>query len=161
MRDLVSRLDLPETAHVQHYNYFYNFNREELLIYVLTKLAYGLPHTVMADMIFGGDSSRWSKGYNYLMKYIDDKFIDLIGINSLQIWASFFPAFSEAVRRKYCYYWDKANESGPEIDNPFIEENTCNMCGLLDVSVNEIYQLGSGPIGEGEKSQHRPHSYIK
>ena len=164
LHDLIGRLELPEEVLVhRHENNFYTFHREELLIYFLTRMAFGLPHTVMADMVFGGDCSRWGKGYNYLMQHIDEKFINLININSLGIWAPYFPAFAEAMRRKFCRYWDKVNnENGMEvIENICTNENSMNVCGLFDCCVHEICRLGSGPDGEGEDCERRPDWCVK
>lgn len=102
--DLLNRLDLLETVRVSAFDRTCAFNREELLTHMLTKLAYGLPHTVMADMIFGGDSCRWGRGCNCLVKHVDDKFIELININSLQTWTPYFAQFNEAICRKFSYY---------------------------------------------------------
>lgn len=161
LQDILNRLNLPENIHVPHFDYNYEFNREELLIYVLCKIAYGLPHIVMTDMIFGGDSSRWGKGYNFLVKFIDDKYINIINTNSLQFWAPHFPQFAEAIRRKLCAYWDKCNENDIYIENPYATENSTNMCGLLDVSMHRTCRVGSDPFGEGEGAPRRPNAYIK
>ena len=56
--DLLDRLELPENIVVSSFNRTHIFNHEELLVYLLTKLAYSLSHTIIADMIFGGDSAQ-------------------------------------------------------------------------------------------------------
>ena len=72
-----------------------------------------------------------------------------------------FPAFAEAICRKYCNYWDKANENGDVILNIYLDENSLNVCGLLDVTVTKVCRLGLGPLEEGESSEYRPDYYIK
>jgi len=58
--DLVSKLELLEYIIIpRNSSDIYRFHREELLIYLLVKLAHGLPHTIMAEFMFSGDSSRW------------------------------------------------------------------------------------------------------
>ena len=76
----------------------YKFHREELLIYMLIKMKDGLRHTVMADKIVGGDSRRWSAGYNFIVHHIDKRYEHLIGPNGLRRWVTQFPMFAEKIR---------------------------------------------------------------
>jgi len=72
-----------------------------------------------------------------------------------------FPAFAEAICRKYCNYWDKVNENSDVIPNIYLDENSLNVCRLLNMTVTKVCRLGSGPLEEGEGSEHRPDYYIK
>ena len=164
--DLVPRLGLPEYVYVFNTpGNFYRFHREELLIYTLTKLAHGFPHTVMSDMVVGGDSARWGRGYNYMMQHLDDHFSNIINVDSLGMWVHQFPYFSELIRRKHCSCWNQHDDvdGNPVIDaeNIYQNEGSFNISGLMDVSVFEITRVGSGPVGEGTHQPRRPNWYIK
>ena len=84
--DLIPRLELKEQVHIPlPPSYCYVFYREELFIYALIKLAYGLTHTGMSDFVAGNNSVRWRAGYNYIIRHLDETFINLININSLNL----------------------------------------------------------------------------
>ena len=51
----------------------------------------------MADMIFNGDSAKWGNGYNFLLRHFDERFRELVSVNSLNIWVSMFPIFAEVI----------------------------------------------------------------
>ena len=103
--------------------HFYRFHRKESFTCTLSKLAHGLSHTVMADMVVGGDSDRWGKGCSHMMKYLDETFINLTNANSLNLWVSHFPAFAEYIRLKYCSHWEENNDDDgnnvPEAENTY------------------------------------------
>jgi hypothetical protein len=58
----------------------------------------GRTHKDLADNEFGGDSSRWGRGYNWMVKYVDKKCALLIGPDALELWAPQFPYFAETLR---------------------------------------------------------------
>ena len=90
LSDLIGRLGLEE--HVLVLNTpcnYHRFHREVLLMHTLTKLAHDLHHTVMSDMIVGGDSAMLGKGYNYFLNHLDERFMDIINVNSLNFLEQF------------------------------------------------------------------------
>ena len=64
---------------------FFSFHREEILTCTLVKLAHGVPHAAMSDMVVGGNSIRWGAGYNYLMKCLDKTLANIVNMNSLKL----------------------------------------------------------------------------
>ena len=113
--DLIGRIGLEEQVYVlRRPGHYHVFHREELLMHTLTKLSHGLPHTVMSDMVAGGNSQRWSDGHNYVIGHLDETFIDLVSINSLNIWVNYFPSFAESIRLKNCSYWEEEDEELPD-----------------------------------------------
>ena len=117
---LMPRLGLQEQVHVPlstgHCCVFY---REEILTHALIKLAHGLTHTGMSDFVVGGNSVRWGAGHNYIMRHLDETFINLININSLNLWVHHFPSFAESIRKKYCSYWEEEDEDIEEAENTY------------------------------------------
>ena len=148
--NLIPRLGLQEQVHVPlSPGYCYVFHREELFMHALIKLAHGLTHTGMSDFVVGSNSARWGAGYNYVMKYLDETFINLININSLNLRVHHFPSFAESIRKKYCS------------QNLRRDQGSFNVRGLMDVSVYEMTRFGSGPADEGSNQPRRPNTHIK
>ena len=161
LHDLAGRLGLDEIVFVPCTpSHFYRFHREELLVHSLIKLGHGLPHSVMVDMVVGGKENRLGAGHNHFMKHIDETFINLMNINSLQMWVHLFPLFSEAMRTKNCSYWQQNDDADgnamPDADNICENGGDFNMRGLMDASVYEICRPGLGPDGEGPNCPRRP-----
>ena len=77
---------------------YYKFRVEELFIYMLRKMATGRTHKDLCDNEFGGCSGRWGRGYNHLVKIIDQRYYHIIGPSGLRLWASQFPFFAEKIR---------------------------------------------------------------
>ena len=71
--------------------------QKELIIYVLNKLAFSNPHTFIVDQIFGRDSTKQEKDYNFLLIYLDKRFGELVNINSLNLWVGMFHIFAETI----------------------------------------------------------------
>ena len=58
-----------------------------------------------------------------------------------------FLDFAKAIRLKYCYLQKKDKLEGK---NMYLEPNSCNVYGLLDICIHEICRLGSELDREGE-----------
>jgi hypothetical protein len=93
---LIGHFNLPPEIHVPVPGgmFRYKFHREEIVIYMLVKMKSGSTHTFMSDAVTQGDSRRWSYGYKWIVKYIDDRYFDLIGPRGMEIWAIYFPSFA-------------------------------------------------------------------
>ena len=83
---------------------FYIFHREELVICTLNKLAFRNPYTFVADMIFSNISTKWGKGCNFLLRYFDKRFGEVVNMNSLNVWISMFLIFNKDIQYKYYNY---------------------------------------------------------
>ena len=113
---MILRLCLYEQAIVHRYGTrFYRFHREELLIHVLHKLAFGILHSYLGDSVFGREECRWGEGYNFMLRHLDESFGDLVNINSLSICIDMFSIFTEAVRPKHSTLWKKLKMSRVKI----------------------------------------------
>ena len=119
----------------------------------LSKLAHGLPHTVMADMVVRGNSARWGAGRGNIVSHLGATLVSLTNVNSLNLWLRHFPSFTESTRRKHCSCWEQntGNDGSvvPDAENMFENENSFNTRGSMDVAVHEIIRWGSRPDGEG------------
>ena len=148
-------LDLDEKVIVHLFGtHFHRFHRDELLIHVLHKLAFGIPHSYLKDPVLGGDDSRWEAGFNFMLRHLEERFGDLVSINSLSIWVTMFPMFTEVARSKHSASWDKNEDFPGEIvyGNP----ESFNVCGIMDICDHEMCRLGSVPVAEGEDQPRSP-----
>ena len=77
----------------------YLIDPEELFLFTLTKIATGRTNQSIIDEYFGGDYARWSFGYPWMLRYLDDKYIDIIGHQGLTRFVKDFPRFNRAIER--------------------------------------------------------------
>ena len=56
----------------------------------------------ICDYIFGGNASRWSYGFPWVLVYLDERYRDIIGHQGLDRFLDQFPAFFEAVSVLVC-----------------------------------------------------------
>ena len=57
----------------------YRIHPEELFLYVLTRCKTGMTSEKVIDMFFGGDYSKWSYGYRWLIFYLDLRYRSIVG----------------------------------------------------------------------------------
>ena len=121
-------------------------------MHALSKLAHSLPHTVIADMVAGGNLAKQDKGYNYIINYLDVTFKNLININSLNLWVRYFPSFAKSIRCKHCSYWEQNTDNNRNIisnnKNIFKNENSFNIHRLMSVTAYKIIEQDLGPNKE-------------
>ncbi len=76
-------------------NKFYNFTREELILFVLIKLKTGNPNTEMVKRGFGGDARRWSIALRFFWTYVDERIQHHTGLSLLVRYRDSFRTFAE------------------------------------------------------------------
>jgi hypothetical protein len=106
----------------------------------------GHTHKDLADNEFGGDSSRWGRGYNWMVKYVDNKCAPLIGPDTLELWAPQFPFFAETLREYIMRDKECVDENGNLIhvlnmDGLYIAPGTFNIFSVTDCTFYELADL--------------------
>lgn len=142
---------------------YYEYNREELLIYVLMKMVSKRTHMDCAtSRDFGGSASRWERGYHWLVEYLDVKFYDWIGPYAVGMWAPLFPVFrdqiykyllKEHLRRRHDGTFEYVRWDDPPPREQF------NICDITDVKIYETCSPGSGPAHAGPGAPRRQDAY--
>ena len=61
----------------------YRIHPEEVFLFTMTKVATGLSNQRIVDMYIGGDYARWSYAYPWMIKYLDERYRDIIGHQGL------------------------------------------------------------------------------
>ena len=169
IRMILDNLALGEYLRL-HYNPnnprpYYKFLVEELFIYMLRKMSTGRTHKDLCDTEFGGCSGRWGRGYNHLVKIIDNRYYNVIGPAGLRLWAPYFPLFAEAVREFIHRGKERRDNQGNVtvrgMANAYIPPGEFNVFSMTDCTVYEICRPGSGPANSDIGAPRKDGWYIK
>jgi hypothetical protein len=57
----------------------YQIHPEEVFLYTLCRLATGLTRCQMVDFNIGGDTTRWTFAYSRMLKYLNQRYVNIIG----------------------------------------------------------------------------------
>ena len=147
-------------------NVYYKFRAVTLLIYTLRMLSTGRTHKDLSDNEFGGDSSRWARGYKWMIKYIDNKCQPLIGPTALELWAPQFPYFAETLRTFLMRDKERKDRDGNDLPplvyaGDYIDPGTFIIFGVTDCTFYELCRPGSGPDNQDPGAPRREGWYIK
>ena len=146
----------------------YAFHRQEVLIYYLMKVKEGKSHFDMAKTTTQGCEIRMGEAFNHMVKFLDERYYDLIGPRGLEMWANEFPKYAEAIRDKLStdkLWWDGEEELYTvEHCACWFEPGSFNVAGFLDCKYYECTTVGSGPDNSPDEhigAQRRPNWYAK
>ena len=76
---------------------YYRIHPEEVFLFTLTKLATGLTNIMIVDTYFGGDYNRWTYGYPWMLRYLDERYKHVAGHQGLTRFVGNFPWFHRAI----------------------------------------------------------------
>jgi hypothetical protein len=76
---------------------YYHFDPEELFLFLMTKCKLGYANIALCKLIFGGNASRWSFGYPWILKYLDERYDRTISHEKLRDYVDDFPLFYQAI----------------------------------------------------------------
>jgi hypothetical protein len=77
----------------------YRIHPEEVFLFTMTKVATCLSNQRIVDMYIGGDYACWSYAYPWMIKYLDERYRDIIGHQGLTRVIDQFPRFARAIER--------------------------------------------------------------
>jgi hypothetical protein len=145
---------------------YYKFRAVTLFLYMLRKLSTGRTHKDLADNEFGGDSSRWGRGYKWMVKYVDKKSEPLIGPQALAAWAPHFPFFAETLRTYIMRDKERNDRDGNNLpplvyDGAYIAKGDFIIFGITDCTFYELCRPGSGPDNQEPGAPRKEGWYIK
>ena len=128
---------------------------EELFLFTLCKVATGRTNQSIIDEYFGGDYTRWGYGYPWMLRYIDDRYEDIIGHQGLTRFLRDFPRFNRAIER-----FVQRDRQRELIDGTFeivrgLEFLPFDIFGFIDNSIDRISTPFSGPRGDYAGSARR------
>ena len=144
----------------------YNFNPEELFLYLMTRMKTGHDHTQMCFDIFGGSPRRWSYAWMWIMHYLDDRYQNIIGHQGLTRFVDQFPDFFEAIQEKVQQSYIVDNHDGTYDETDGLAFLPFDVFGFIDCSIDKISKPFSGPaddyMGGGTKRRilYSPESFL-
>ena len=127
---------------------YYRCDPEEIFLLMLTKCRTGKSNRELCDLVFGGNSSRWSFGYPWILVYLDTRYARTISHEKLCDFVDEFPAFYDAINRfiqkptVHHFNDGSAEECNGLNFLPF------SIFGFIDCSIDRISRPFSGPDGD-------------
>ena len=126
----------------------YKFHPEEMFLFLMTKCRTGHTNRHLCDHYFGGHQSRWSFGYPWMLRYLDERYEDTIGNQGLRRFIDHFPAFYNAfnkfIRKTSTHHY---NDNSAE-DHTGLRFLPFDIFALIDCSIYRINRPFSGPDGD-------------
>jgi hypothetical protein len=134
---------------------YYRIHPEEVFLFILTNLASGLNNHMIVDTYFGKDYNRWTYAYPWMLHYLDDRYMDVVGHQGLSCFVPDFPQFhriiEEYVQRKHLCKLD----DGTMTILPGINIKPWDVFVFIDDSIDCISTPFSGPRGDYEGAVRR------
>eukprot|EP00563_Minutocellus_polymorphus_P021368 CAMPEP_0197715424 /NCGR_PEP_ID=MMETSP1434-20131217/589_1 /TAXON_ID=265543 /ORGANISM="Minutocellus polymorphus, Strain CCMP3303" /LENGTH=291 /DNA_ID=CAMNT_0043299521 /DNA_START=154 /DNA_END=1025 /DNA_ORIENTATION=+ len=75
----------------------YVFGGEELFLFALAKIALGQPNVYLCDHVFGGEPDRWSYGYPWFLRFMNDRFDRVLGMDGIHRFRDHFQEFADPI----------------------------------------------------------------
>jgi hypothetical protein len=127
---------------------YHRFPPEELFLFFLTRMRTGMEKKRLCNLIFGGSASRWSHGWNWIMKYLDERYSRTVSHQKLEDYVDEFPKFYQAISSFMQKKFTKHYNDGNSVD--FDGLNFCPFVvfGFIDCSIDKICHPHSGPAGD-------------
>ncbi len=100
---------------------FYRIYPEDVILYTLFRLAIGRTQVQIVDMYIGGNTNQWTYVYSWMMKYLDQRYINIVSHQGLTCFIDDFLCFRHAIqqyvqRNHQCKLIDKAMAIVPGIN---------------------------------------------
>ncbi|KAL9189077.1 hypothetical protein ACHAXT_011567 [Thalassiosira profunda] len=133
----------------------YLIHPEELFLFTLCKIATGGTNQSIVDEYFGGDYARWSFGYRWMLRYLDDRYKDIIGHQGLSRFVGDFPRFHKAIERFVQRERVVERLDGSYDIIPGLEYLPWDIFGFIDDQDSQSCVPFSGPRGDYEGAARR------
>lgn len=161
MEEMLESFDLPEICRVDRGRpdgKCYTFHREELLLYLLIRVAEGEPHSKLSDDTGQKCDQRMGTGCKWLVSYLDNRYDKLIGLDGMLAWRDEFPYFAEKVRQYIAQPYERTNDQGHVqiIPGVWFNPGAFNCAGFVDCKVYPVSIPHSGPAAPEPGSPRRP-----
>ena len=126
----------------------YRIHPEEVFLFTMTKVATDLSNKRIVDMNIGGGYARWSYTYPWMLKYLDERYRDIIGHQGLTRVIDQFPRFARAIER-----YLQRDHLHELVDGTFVvieglEFLLWDAFAFIDNSINDCNVAHVGPRGD-------------
>ena len=150
LEPLSTKLAIP-TGHVFNGSLCcYRIHPEEIFLFTLCRLASGMTQVQIVDGYFGGDKNRWSYAYPWMLKYLDERYSNIIGHQGLARYLDDFPRFKRAIKEYVQRDHQRELVDGTMTIVPGINFLPWDVFAFIDDSIDQVSTPFSGPRGDYE-----------
>jgi hypothetical protein len=128
----------------------YRIHPEEVLLFTLCRLATGMAQVRIVDTYLGGDKNRWTYVYPWMLKYLDERYANIIGHQGLARFGDDFPRFRGAIEMYVQHDHRRELVDGTMTIVPGLNFMPWDVFGFIDDTIDEILTPFSGPRGDYE-----------
>lgn len=138
------------------------FSPEEMFLFFMTRMRTGIDKKALCRLLFGGHPSRWSFGWDWIVKYLDERYARTISHQKLEDDVDQFPEFYDAISNFMQKDTHKFHAGGA---GNGIEMDGLNFCpfpifGFIDCSIDKVCRPHSGPAGDYVGAPRKPNEDI-
>jgi hypothetical protein len=128
----------------------YRIHPEEVFLYTHCKLATGLTRVQIMDLYVGGNTNWWTYAYSWMLKYLNQRYVNIVGHQGLARYVDKFPAYRHAIQQ-----YNQCNQQRELINGmmtivPGINFMPWDVFGFIDDSIDRSLTPFSGPHGNYE-----------
>ena len=138
----------------------YRFHAEELFLFFMTRCKKGLTITDMVNFIFGGHCNRWSYGWPWMLRYLDNRYRNILGHQGLLRFVDQFPQFFEAIENHVKKPKWHRDDDGNLWWSPGLANLPFWIFGFIDCSIYRTNVPYSGPDGDIVGAGRKPWYHI-
>jgi hypothetical protein len=114
----------------------YNFDPEELFLFMMTKLKLGYGNMSLCKLLFGSHASWWSFGYPWILEYLDARYDRTISHKKLRDYVDQFPQFYQAINKfvqktSVCHFHDST-----AVERQSLSFLPWSIFGFIDCSID-------------------------
>ena len=126
-----------------------------------TKCKLGYANIALCKLIFGGNASRWSFGYPWILKYLDERYDRTISHEKLRDYVDDFPLFYQTINHFIKKTSLRHFHDGIAVERQGLNFLPWSIFGLIDYSIDRINRPMSGPDGDSLFSRQKLVLYPK
>ena len=127
-----------------------------LLRHVTCRLATGITQVHIIDTYFGGDKSRWVYAYPWMLKYLDERYSNIVGHQGLSRFVDDFPRFKRAIEEYVQRDHQRELVDGTMTIVPGINFLPWDVFAFIDDSIDRISRRRRERGGEAGDACTRP-----
>ena len=129
---------------------YYHFDPEELFLFMMTKCKLGYANIALCKLVFGGNASRWSFGFPWILKYLNERYDRTISHEKLRDYVDDFPLFYQAINHFIKKTSLRHFHDGTAVEHQGLNFLPWSIFGFIDCSIDRINRPMSGPDGDYE-----------
>lgn len=126
---------------------FHKIPPEEMFLFFMARMRTGMDKKKLCQLLFGGQASRWSHAWDWILTYLDTRYSRTISHQKLEDYVDHFPHFYDSIssymQKEFTQHFAEGNLK---------ESDGLNFCpipifGFIDCSIDKICRPFSGPNG--------------